>query len=101
MRELVTFTAVAVFVGAANLAAAGVSAAADLGGVHDRDMRDMRKSMPMPVHLTNWTGFYIGAGVGGAMFSASDTEIIPGIGRHPCRPRRVPSALNPPRCHHA
>jgi outer membrane immunogenic protein len=71
VRELVTFAAVAVCVGAANLVASGGVAAADLGGVRDRDMGD---SAPAPIHLTNWTGFYIGAGVGGAMFSASDAE---------------------------
>lgn len=65
MRELVTFTAVAVFVGAANMAAA-----ADLGRVHDRDMGD---PTPMPVRLSNWTGFYIGGGVGGVMFTTTDT----------------------------
>lgn len=69
MRELVTFTAVAVFVGAANMAAA-----ADLGGVHDRD--NMREATPVPVRLSNWTGFYIGGGVGGVMFTAGDTEVV-------------------------
>jgi outer membrane immunogenic protein len=56
------FTAVAVVVGAADLACA-----ADLGDT--RNVRDWRDPSPVAVHLTNWTGFYIGAGVGGAMFS--------------------------------
>jgi outer membrane immunogenic protein len=62
VRELVMFTAVAVVVGAADLASA-----ADLGDT--RNTRDWRDPSPVSVHLTNWTGFYIGAGIGGAMFS--------------------------------
>lgn len=77
MRELVTFTAVAVFVSAANLAAVNVASAADLGGARDRDLRDLQDAAPMPVRLTNWTGFYFGGGIGGVSFSATDTEAIP------------------------
>jgi outer membrane immunogenic protein len=77
VRELVTFTAVAVLVGAANLVATHAATAADLGGVRDRDMGDFREPLPPPVRLTNWTGFYFGGGVGGVMVSAADTEVIP------------------------
>ena len=66
------FTAVAVVVGAAD-----VACAADLGDA--RNVRDWRDPMPAAVHLTNWTGFYIGAGVGGAMFSSHVDSTVDGL----------------------
>jgi outer membrane immunogenic protein len=58
VRELVMLTAVAVFVSAADRAAA-----TDLGEMHE--------PMPVGVRLTNWTGLYFGGAVGGVMMSSA------------------------------
>ena len=65
MRKLVTVAVVAAFSGGAT-----VAVAADLGGMPPEPM-----PLPAPM-LTNWSGFYLGLGVGGARRSATSKPQI-------------------------
>lgn len=81
MRVFVTFTAVAVLAGAA-----GKAAAADLGDVFEPPYVAPHAA----VRLTNWTGFHVGAGVGGVMFADTVNRTFGGSGDFPA----ITSALD-------